>query len=159
MQIINQKHELAFAGEMCPRWQNFTSDCLANTTEAGSQSSPSLDLGERTQFVNCLPKEKSMSPERTQKLQELISLLAYTIETLPRVKFLNFILCAWIILPEYKSMYPVCTWCSQGPERTGVKDPPCGCRQLHLTPLEEQQMLLNTEPSLPELTVATVQTL
>lgn len=44
------------------------------------------------------------------------------------------------------------------PERTGVKDPPCGCRQLHLSPLEEQQMLLNTEPSLPELTVATVQT-
>jgi hypothetical protein len=61
------------------------------------------------------------------------------------------------MLPTAMSMYYVHSWCLQRPEEdagssgTGVMngcDPPCGCQEWNSGPLEEQPVLLTSEPSL-----------
>ena len=56
----------------------------------------------------------------------------------------------------------MCAWCAWRPEEgagsfgTGVTDdgePPCGCWMPNLGPLEEQPVLLTSEPSLQALNV------
>lgn len=54
-------------------------------------------------------------------------------------------------------MCHVCFWCPQRPEEEGIRSPglgvsdnlwPCGAWELNPSPLEEQTVPLNTEPSL-----------
>lgn len=63
------------------------------------------------------------------------------------------------ILPECISMYHVRAWCPwKAEEGKGIRspeirvmdghEPPCRYQNLNLDPLQEQQMLLNTESSL-----------
>lgn len=71
-----------------------------------------------------------------------------------------FVLCVWVFLPTYMSVYRVHVWCPQRSEEgvrcpsTGILDgrePPHGFWEPNPSPLKEQQVALTTEASLQSL--------
>ena len=61
------------------------------------------------------------------------------------------------VLPAFRYVYYMCAWCRQRPEEvvessgtegTDHSERPCGCCDLSLGPLQEQPVLLDTDPFL-----------
>ena len=89
-------------------------------------------------------------PQRRVKLTHVGGLTAAGISFF---YFLKYYFIRVSVLPASMSSHYVQVWCLRGPDEstgspgTGVTDhcePPCGCRELNLGPLEEQPLLLTT---------------